>query len=68
MQGGKLLYYIFEIIILTVSGVFVRDNFIAAAQELFKWLFEVLIERDINDGIDHGVGVSEHVDPELVLF
>ena len=52
---------------LTVSIiVLIVDNFIAATEKLLKRLFEVVIEGDVNDGIDHGVGVGKHVDPELI--
>ena len=42
------------------------DNFIAAAEKLLKRLLEVVIEGDVDDGVDHSVGVGEHVDPELI--
>ena len=56
-----------EVRILTVPGVFVWDHFITAAKELLEGLLKILVECDVNDGVDHGVGVGEHVDPELVL-
>ena len=52
--------------VLTVPGVFVGNYFIAAAEELLKGLLEVLIEGDVDDGVDHGMRVGEHVDPEGV--
>ena len=55
-------------LLLTVSWVFIRDNFIAAEEKLLKWLFEILVEGDVDDGVDHGVRISEHVDPEFVSF
>ena len=53
-------------LVLTVSWVFIRDNFIAAEEKLLKWLFEILVEGDVDDGVDHGMRVGEHVDPEGV--
>ena len=55
-----------EVRILTVPGVFVWDHFITAAEELLEGLLKILVECDVNDGVDHGVGVGEHVDPELI--
>ena len=53
---------------LTISGIFIWNELVATAKESFKRLFEVGIEGDVNDRVDHGMGVGEHVDPKLILF
>ena len=42
------------------------DLLCRAEEEPLEGFFEVLVEGDIDDGVDHGVGVGEHVDPELI--
>ena len=53
--------------LLTISViVLVVNDFIATTEKFLKRLLEVVIEGDVDDGVDHGVGVGEHVDPELI--
>ena len=33
---------------------------------LGKFLSELFVERDVDDWVDHGVHVGQHVDPEYV--
>ena len=35
---------------------------------LGKFLSELFVERDVDDWVDHGVHVGQHVDPEYVLL
>ena len=37
-----------------------------AEEEPLESFLEVLVEGDVDDGVDHGVRVGEHVDPEGV--
>ena len=53
---------------LTISGIFVWNQLVATAKESFERLFKVGIEGDVDDRVDHGMGVGEHVDPKLILF
>ena len=53
---------------LTISGIFIWNEVVTAAKESFERLFEVGIEGYVDDWVDHGVGVREHVDPKLILF
>ena len=54
--------------LLTISGIFIWNEVVAAAKESFERLFEVGIEGYVDDWVDHGMGVREHVDPKLILF
>ena len=38
------------------------------ADSLAEFLSELLIESDVDDRVDHGVRVAQHVDPEYVPF
>ena len=42
------------------------DLFCRAKEEPLESFLEVLIEGDVDDGVDHGMRVGEHVDPEGV--
>ena len=42
------------------------DLFCRAEEELLEGFLEVLVEGDVDDRVDHGVRVGEHVDPEGV--
>ena len=42
------------------------DLFCRAEEESFEGFLEVLVEGDVDDRVDHGVRVGEHVDPEGV--
>ena len=42
------------------------DLLCGAEEEPLESFLEVLVEGDVDDGVDHGVGVGEHVDPEGV--
>ena len=42
------------------------DLFCGAKEESFEGFLEVLVEGDVDDRVDHGVRVGEHVDPEGV--
>lgn len=42
------------------------DLLCGAEEEPLEGFLEVLIEGDVDNGVDHGVGVGEHVDPEGV--
>ena len=44
------------------------NDFIATTEKFLKRLLEVVIEGDVDDGVDHGVRIGKHVDPELVFF
>ena len=43
-----------------------RDLLCGAEEEPLESFLEVLVEGDVDDGVDHGVRVGEHVDPEGV--
>ena len=53
---------------LTISRIFVWNQLVATAKESFERLFEVGIEGDVDDRVDHGMRVGEHVNPKLILF
>ena len=53
---------------LTISGIFVWYELVATAKESFERLFEIGVEGDVDDRVDHCMGVGEHVDPKLILF
>ena len=42
------------------------DLFCGAKEESFEGFLEVLVEGDVDDRVDHGMGVGQHVDPERV--
>ena len=42
------------------------DLFCRAEEESLEGFLEVLVEGDVDDRVDHGVRVGEHVDPEGV--
>ena len=42
------------------------DLLCRAKEEPLESFLEVLIEGDVDDGVDHGMRVGEHVDPEGV--
>ena len=42
------------------------DLLCGAEEEPLESLLEVLVEGDVDDRVDHGVGVGQHVDPEGV--
>ena len=62
--GWKIRFYTFDTFNLT--WVLPGDLFCGAEEEPLESFLEVLVEGDVDDGVDHGVGVGEHVDPEGV--
>ena len=54
------------LIILTIR-VFVGNLIITAADEPLEGVLEVVVEGDVDEGVDSRVRVGEHGDPELIL-
>ena len=48
--------------------MFAWNLLLGAEDELLECLLEVVVEGDVDHRVDHSVGVSEHVEPELVLL
>ena len=44
------------------------DLFCGTEEESLEGFLEILVEGDVDDGVDHGMRISEHVDPEFVSF
>ena len=59
-------YLSFPFIVIFFTWVLARDLFCRAKEEPLESFLEVLIEGDVDDGVDHGMWVGEHVDPEGV--
>ena len=53
-------------LILTV-GVFIGNLIISAADEPLEGVLEVVVEDDVDERVDSGVGEGQHGDPELVV-
>ena len=49
-----------------LTRVLPGDLLCGAEEEPLESLLEVLVEGDVDDRVDHGVGVGQHVDPEGV--
>ena len=47
--------------------MFIGDLIIAAADESLKGLLEVVVEGDVDEGVDGCVRKGKDVDPELIL-
>ena len=54
-------------LILTVR-VFIGNLIITAADEPLEGVLEVVVEDDVDEGVDSRVGVGKHGNPELVLY
>ena len=48
--------------------MFAGNLLVAAEDDFLESLLEVVIEGDVDHRVDHGVAVSEHVEPEPVLL
>ena len=64
----KLLINHSKAIMFITIGILVWDFFIGTKDKTSDGLFEVVIELDVDQGINHGVWISQHIDPELEIY